>query len=194
MRWRVRMDTSFFRGCMPALVTPVAADGSPAYDHLVRKGRELMTAGMSGVVYCGSMGEWPLLSDAQRQEGVRRLVEAGVPVVVGTGAQSPAEVLRLLELARRAAAGDPEATRLARELDDALHVLSTFDEGPDLVLYYKRLAVLLGDEAYARPVDPGDVLGASQERFVETQLRRCQAWWRAWPGRVDGAAPTPPQA
>jgi hypothetical protein len=45
---------------------------------------------MRGVVYCGSMGEWPLPDDAQRQEGVRRLVEAGVPVVVGTGAQSPA--------------------------------------------------------------------------------------------------------
>ena len=84
------MDTSIFRGCMPALMTPVDADGAPAYDVLVRKGLELMVAGMSGVVYCGSMGEWPLLSDAQRQEGVRRLVEAGVPVVVGTGAQSPA--------------------------------------------------------------------------------------------------------
>ena len=316
------MDTSIFRGCMPALMTPVAADGAPAYDDLVRKGRELMAAGMSGVVYCGSMGEWPLLSDAQRQEGVRRLVESGVPVVVGTGAQSPAaaaahaahaaevgaaglmviprvlsrgtseraqrehiarvldaaaelpaviynspyygyetgpglffelhrdhanlvgfkefggaaalsraaehithaddellllvgvdtqvfhgfvhcgaagaitgvgnclpaEVLRLVELARRAAAGDPEATRLARELDDALHVLSTFDEGPDLVLHYKHLAVLLGDEAYARPVDPNDALGASQARFVEAQLWRFQAWWRAWPGKVDAAA------
>lgn len=41
------------------------------------------------MVYCGSMGDWPLLSDEQRQEGVRRLVQAGVPVVVGTGAQSP---------------------------------------------------------------------------------------------------------
>src|SRR5436190_16258322 len=35
------------------------------------------------------MGDWPLLSDEQRQEGVRRLVDAGIPVVVGTGAQSP---------------------------------------------------------------------------------------------------------
>ena len=41
---------------------------------------------MSAVVYCGSMGDWPLLTEAQRQEGVARLVAAGIPTIVGTGA------------------------------------------------------------------------------------------------------------
>ena len=317
------MDTSIFRGCMPALMTPCDAAGAPDFDALVRKGRELIDAGMSGVVYCGSMGEWPLLSDEQRMEGVGRLVDAGVPVVVGTGAQSPAaaaahathardvgarglmviprvlsrgtspraqrehiarvlgaapdlpaviynspyygyetgpalffelrrehanlvgfkefggaaalsraaehithaddellllvgvdtqvfhgfvrcgaagaitgvgnclptEVLRLVDLCRRAAAGEVEATRLARQLDEALHVLSTFDEGPDLVLYYKHLATLLGDEAYVHPVEPSDRLSASQRRFIEAQLLRFQRWWRDWPGaRPDAKA------
>src|SRR4051812_3475263 len=77
-----------FRGCMPALMTPCSPDRAVDYDALVRKGKELIAAGMRAVVYCGSMGDWPLLTDAQRQEGVRRLVEAGVPVVVGTGAQN----------------------------------------------------------------------------------------------------------
>jgi 1-pyrroline-4-hydroxy-2-carboxylate deaminase len=315
------MDTTIFHGCMPALMTPCDADGAPDYDVLVRTARRLIDAGMSGVVYCGSMGEWPLLGDDRRREGVRRLVEADVPVVVGTGAQSPAaavahaaharevgarglmviprvlsrgtslaaqrdhlgrvlgaapelpaviynspyygfetgpelffelrrehanlvgfkefggaealtraaehithaddellllvgvdtqvvhgfvrcgavgaitgvgnclpaEVLALVALCRRAAAGDPEATRLASELDGALHVLSAFDEGPDLVLYYKHLATLLGDEAYGRPVDPGDALSASQRRFAEAQLARFQAWWRSWPGRSHAA-------
>ncbi len=45
---------------------------------------------MSGVVYCGSMGDWPLLTDDQRRTGVQLLVEAGVPVIVGTGAQNTA--------------------------------------------------------------------------------------------------------
>ena len=49
-----------------------------------------MAAGMNGVVYCGSMGDWPLLTDTQRQEGVKRLVDAGVRVIVGTGAQNTA--------------------------------------------------------------------------------------------------------
>ena len=44
--------------------------------------------------------------------------------------------------------GDSEARRLATELDDALKVLSTFDEGPDLVLYYKYLMVLEGHPEY----------------------------------------------
>lgn len=35
-----------------------------------------------------NMGDWPLLTDEQRQEGVRQLVEAGVRVIVGTGAQN----------------------------------------------------------------------------------------------------------
>ena len=83
------MNASIFRGCIPALMTPCDADRTPNYDGLVRKGQEMMAAGMNGVVYCGSMGDWPLLTDEQRQEGVRRLTEAGVPVVVGTGAQNP---------------------------------------------------------------------------------------------------------
>jgi 1-pyrroline-4-hydroxy-2-carboxylate deaminase len=316
------MDTSIFRGCLTAVMTPCDASGRPDHDALVRRSVELVEAGMRGVVYCGSMGEWPLLSDEQRQEGVRRLTEAGVPVVVGTGAQSPAraadhaaharrvgaqglmviprvlsrgssaraqrdhiagvlgaaeglpavvynspyygyetgpelffdlrrdfpnlvgfkefggaaaltraaehithadeallllvgvdtqvfhgfvrcgavgaitgvgnclpaEVLELVALCRRAAQGDPEATRLARELDDALHVLSTFDEGPDLVLYYKYLATLLGDDAFAHAIDPSDTLGASQKAFAGAQLRRFQSWWRDWPGKGFGAA------
>jgi 1-pyrroline-4-hydroxy-2-carboxylate deaminase len=73
---------------MPALMTPCDAEGRINYDALVRKGRQLIDAGMRAVIYCGSMGDWPLLTDAQRQEGVRRLCEAGVPVIVGTGAQN----------------------------------------------------------------------------------------------------------
>jgi hypothetical protein len=68
------MDNSIFTGCMPALMTPCKADRTPDFDALVRKGKELIAAGMSAVVYCGSMGDWPLLTDAQRMEGVERLV------------------------------------------------------------------------------------------------------------------------
>ena len=78
-----------FRGCMPALMTPCFPDRSIDYDTLVRKAGDLINTGMKAVVYCGSMGDWPLLTDEQRQEGVRRLVAAGIPVVVGTGAQNP---------------------------------------------------------------------------------------------------------
>src|SRR6187549_374103 len=82
-------SSDVFRGCMPALMTPCFPDRTVNYEALVRKARELIEVGMRAVVYCGSMGDWPLLTDEQRQTGVRRLVEAGIPVVVGTGAQSP---------------------------------------------------------------------------------------------------------
>src|SRR5690606_39544848 len=77
------MDTAIFTGVIPALMTPCKADRTPDFDALVRKAGELMAAGMSAVVYCGSMGDWPLLTDAQRMEGVERLVQAGYPVIVG---------------------------------------------------------------------------------------------------------------
>ena len=83
------MNTKIYRGVIPALTTPCDEVGEPNHDALVAKALDLLGRGMSAVVYCGSMGDWPLLTDTQRQAGVARLVEAGVPVVVGTGAQNP---------------------------------------------------------------------------------------------------------
>lgn len=315
-------ESPIFRGCLPALMTPCAADGTPNFDALVATGRSLVAAGMRAVVYCGSMGDWPLLTDAQRRDGVRRLVEAGVPVVVGTGATSPAgaaahaaharevgaaglmviprllsrgtspaaqrahfagvlraagdlpaviynspyygfetkadlffdlrrehpnlvgfkefggpaaltyaaehitsgdpalslmvgvdtqvyhgfvncgavgaitglgnalpkPVLRLVELCEAAARGDAAARRLAAELDAALRVLSTFDEGPDLVLYYKYLMVLEGHTHYTHPLNGTDVLGPSQREFARSQWQLFKSWWRGWPGRGGASA------
>ena len=87
------MKTDIFTGVIPALMTPCTADRQPDFDALVRKAQELVAAGMSAVVYCGSMGDWPLLTDAQRMEGVERLVKAGVPVIVGTGAVNSASAV-----------------------------------------------------------------------------------------------------
>lgn len=309
-------ESRIFRGCMPALMTPCQTDGSPHYDALVSKARELIDLGMRAVVYCGSMGDWPLLTDAQRQEGVRRLVEAGVPVVAGTGAQNtrsavthaahaqevgaaglmliprvlsrgsspaaqkshfsdilkaadrlpaviynspwygfetradlffelrraytnlvgfkefggaealnyaaeqittgdpglslmvgvdtqvfhgfvncgavgaitgvgnalPIPVLKLIALCERAAQGDVEARRLALELDTALAVLSRFDEGPDLVLYYKSLMVLEGNPEYQLHFNRSDQLSESQRCFLHDQWQLFKNWWNQWPG------------
>ncbi|MFO0869208.1 MAG: dihydrodipicolinate synthase family protein [Pirellulales bacterium] len=318
-------DASVFRGGIPALMTPCRRDGTPDFTTLVETAQSLVAAGMRAVVYCGSMGDWPLLSDEQRQEGVRRLVDAGVPVVVGTGAQSPQRaaghaaharavgaaglmviprllsrgtspaaqrahfagvlragaglpaviynspyygfetkadlffdlrrehsnlvgfkefggadsltyaaeqitsgdphlslmvgvdtqvfhgfvrcgavgaitgvgnalpgpVLRLIELCAQAARGDVAARRLASELDDALRVLSTFDEGPDLVLYYKALMVLAGHPAYEYHLNPTDGLSASQREFLVQQWSLFQSWWQHWPGRTAPSAVAP---
>ena len=314
------MTSSIFTGCVPALMTPCNADRTPNFAALVQKGQELTAAGMNAVVYCGSMGDWPLLTDEQRQEGVRQLVEGGVRVIVGTGAQNsaiaaahaahaqqvgahglmviprvlsrgtsptaqrhhfarilaaapdlpaviynspyygfetkadlffdlrrefpalvgfkefggaaslsyaaehitsaddevvlmagvdtqvfhgfvhcgavgaitgignclPEQVLHLVSLCEQAAAGDVEARRLAKELDDALIVLSTYDEGPDLVLFYKYLLVLQGNDNYRLHFNETDQLSASQTGFVEKQLTLFLDWWNRWPGKAYG--------
>ena len=61
------MKAKIFSGVIPALMTPCKDDRTPDFDALVRKAKELIEKGMSAVVYCGSMGDWPLLSDEQRQ-------------------------------------------------------------------------------------------------------------------------------
>lgn len=308
------MDISVFRGVLPALMTPCTGDRQPDYDALVATARDLMAAGMSGVVYCGSMGDWPLLTDAQRMEGVRRLTRAGIPVVVGTGAVNtasavalasharqvgaaglmviprvlsrgtsavaqrnhfrailsaapdipaviynsphygfqtradlffalraehpnlvgfkefggaaamthaaehitsadpdvlllagvdtgvyhgyvncgaagtitgignalPREVLQLVDLCQRATRGDPVARRRALELSEALAVLSSWDEGGDLVLYYKHLMVLQGHDAYRLNLNPDDELSPSQRAWAERQFAQFRSWYQAW--------------
>lgn len=311
------MTKPLFAGTMPALMTPCTADRKPDFDALVRMGRYQIDAGMSAVVYCGSMGDWPLLTDEERMEGVERLVKAGLPVVVGTGAQNtaravaiaahakavgaaglmliprvlsrgssiaaqrahfdavlaagvdlpsviynspyygfetkadlffdlrsrarhlvgfkefgggasltyaaehitsghpeltlmvgvdtqvfhgyvncgatgaitgignvlPKEILHLVELCERAAAGDAVARRHALELDKALAVLSSFDEGADLVLYYKHLMVAVGHPEYALHFNPSDALSAAQTAHVDRALAQFRAWWASWDGR-----------
>lgn len=306
--------SNIFTGCIPALMTPCTPNREPDFDALVKKGHELIEAGMSAVVYCGSMGDWPLLTEAQRQEGVARLVAAGIPTIVGTGAVNskeavshaahaekvgaqglmviprvlsrgasptaqkahfsailkaapslpsviynspyygfatradlffelrrefpnligfkefggaadmryaaefitsqddsvtlmagvdtqvfhgfvncnatgaitgignalPKEVLLLVDLSKKAAAGDAKARRLAQELSSALEVLSSFDEGTDLVLYYKYLMVLNGDKEYTLHFNETDALSESQRKYVETQYELFRTWYRNW--------------
>ncbi len=312
------MNGQVFRGCIPALMTPCTSERTPNYDALVSKAQELTTLGMNAVVYCGSMGDWPLLTNEQRMEGVSRLVKAGIEVIVGTGAQNtaiavehaahaqqvgahglmliprvlsrgtspaaqrnhfadilsaapdlpaviynspyygfetkadlffnlrsefpnlvgfkefggadalsyaseqithaedeivlmagvdtqvyhgfvhcgavgaitgignclPKEVLTLIHLCQLAAEGDPDARRLARELEEALIVLSTYDEGPDLVLYYKYLLELQGDNNYKLHFNSTDKLSDSQRGFVEKQFALFQNWWNQWSGKT----------
>jgi dihydrodipicolinate synthase/N-acetylneuraminate lyase len=310
-----------FEGCIPALMTPCDAQGKINYDALVETAQSLIEQGMRGVVYCGSMGDWPLLTDDQRMEGISRLVKAGIPTVVGTGAQNttiaaahaaharevgadglmviprvlsrgsspaaqvhhfsavltaggdlpaviynspyygfetkadlffslrekfsslvgfkefggatslsyaaenitsiddslilmagvdtqvfhgfvncgatgaitgvgnalPKEILRFIELCESVAQGNPDDRRLALELSEALTVLSTFDEGPDLVLYYKELMVLEGHPAYQHQIHPYDQLSPSQKQHLHQQHTLFRNWWSNWQGKKGTA-------
>ena len=60
--------------------------------------------------------------------------------------------------------------------------LSKFDEGPDLVLFYKYLLTLSGENGYALHFNPDDELSASQKDLACTQLELFKVWWDNWPG------------
>ncbi len=119
--------------------------------------------------------------DTQVLHGIVRCGAVGA--ITGVGNALPKEVLRLLELCHQAAGGDPKARRLAEELNEALGVLSKYDEGPDLVLYYKHLMVLEGNPEYEHHFNPTDALSTSQKAFLETQWRQFRSWWNKWEGK-----------
>ena len=102
--------------------------------------------------------------------------------ITGVGNALPKEILHLVKLCERAAGGDHEALRLAQELDNALAVLSSYDEGPDLVLYYKQLMVLEGNAEYAHQLNATDKLSPTQNAQLESQWRQFRNWWDSWPG------------
>ena len=66
------------------------------------------------------------------------------------------------------------------ELESALAVLSSFDEGPDLVLYYKYLMVLNGEKAYKLHFNPTDKLSESQRKYAESQYSLFKNWYLDW--------------
>jgi 4-hydroxy-tetrahydrodipicolinate synthase len=79
-----------------------------------------------------------------------------------------------------AANGDAMARHRAQELSEAFEVLSTYDEGADLVLYYKYLMVLEGNPEYALHFNPTDALSPSQAGFAKAQLQQFKAWYAKW--------------
>jgi dihydrodipicolinate synthase/N-acetylneuraminate lyase len=108
--------------------------------------------------------------------------------ITGIGNVLPREVLHLVALSQAAAKGDADARQRAHELDEALAVLSSFDEGPDLVLYYKHMMVLNGDAEYTLHFNESDKLTDSQRGYAEAQLTLFQDWYANWsklPGAVS---------
>jgi 4-hydroxy-tetrahydrodipicolinate synthase len=103
-----------------------------------------------------------------------------VGAITGIGNVLPREVLLLESLCRQAAAGDAKARARALALDQALGVLSSFDEGVDLVLYYKHLMVLEGHTEYTHHLNPTDSLTPGQKRYAEQQLALFKTWYRQW--------------
>ncbi|WP_291279961.1 4-hydroxy-tetrahydrodipicolinate synthase [Galactobacter sp.] len=94
-------------GVLTALVTPFSADGSVDHATLSKVVERSISAGVDGVVACGSTGEVGALTAAEREAVVSTVVTAAagrVPVIAQTGATSTAEAIRLSKAAEAAGA------------------------------------------------------------------------------------------
>ena len=98
----------------------------------------------------------------------------------------PVEVLNLVRLSQAAAKGNAIARLRAQELEASLAVLSKFDEGTDLVLFFKYLMVLNGDTEYTLHFNETDVLSDSQMGFAKAQLELFRTWYAEW-SKLPGA-------
>ncbi len=89
-------------------------------------------------------------------------------------------------------AGQRASHRGRHEAADArLAVLSSFDEGPDLVLYYKHMMVLEGSPEYGLHFNASDELTANQKHHCETQLAQFKRWYADWSTPLNWAASPP---
>ena len=91
--------------------------------------------------------------------------------ITGIGNILPQQILQLVSLYEQAARGDAVAHILALELENALSVLSSFDEGTDLVLFYKYLMVLEGNPESELHFNASYVLTDSQKSYAANQLQ-----------------------
>ena len=96
-----------FTGVGTALVTPFTLSGEVDEAAVRRLGRRQIDAGISFLVPCGTTGENPTLTDAERVRMVEILVDEAhgkVPVLAGAGGYDTREVIHLAALMKRAGA------------------------------------------------------------------------------------------
>ena len=100
-------NQNVFRGSMPALISPMTADGEVDRDAFQRFVNWQVEQGSHGLVPVGTTGESPTLAHEEHKLLVRLCVEAAdgrVPVMAGAGSNSTREALALAEDAERSGA------------------------------------------------------------------------------------------
>ncbi len=100
------MDKKLLQGAHTALITPMK-DGAVSYTDLESLVNAQLSAGISGVIPCGTTGESPTLSDNEHLQVIKSTLEivgGQIPVIAGTGANSTQEALDLTKKADTAGA------------------------------------------------------------------------------------------
>lgn len=96
-----------FGKVITAMATPFAADGSLDVAGARALAEHLVANGSDGIVVCGSTGESPTLSTAEKRELIATVVDAvgsRADVIAGTGTYDTAESIELSRMAAEAGA------------------------------------------------------------------------------------------
>lgn len=91
-------------GLWPALFTPVAEDGNPAFAQLEALTELLIDQRLDGLYILGSTGQGVLFTEAQRKEVAEKVIQTAagrVPVMVQVGSMTTAESVRLAQHAEQ---------------------------------------------------------------------------------------------
>ncbi|MDO8933691.1 MAG: dihydrodipicolinate synthase family protein, partial [Rhodocyclaceae bacterium] len=95
------------QGSIPAIVTPMHADGSLDLPRLRKLVDWHVAEGSDGIVVVGTTGESPTVDFDEHCELIRTVVAQAakrIPVIAGTGANSTAEAVELARFAKEAGA------------------------------------------------------------------------------------------
>ncbi|MBQ4107361.1 MAG: dihydrodipicolinate synthase family protein [Lentisphaeria bacterium] len=128
------MSKIHFRGIMPALITPLTADGKVNAAAVKALMDDNYAKGVTGFYVTGGTGEGPLLSAAQRKAMVEAAIEANAgrgKIIVHTGSINADEAMDLTVHADRAGADGISS------VPPSFYFRYTLEETVD---YYKKLA------------------------------------------------------
>ena len=139
------MPPAPFGRVIPAMVTPMKADGSMDFQAAADLARRLVADGADGILVNGTTGESPVTHMDEKVNLVRVVREAvDVPVISGAGSNDTAHTVRMVEMIQEAGA-------------DALLVVMPYYSRPSqdgVVAHYRSVC-----ESADRPVILYDVPG-----------------------------------
>ncbi len=99
------LDSAPFGRILPAMVTPMKADGSVDFEAAQQLAKYLVADGADGLVVNGTTGESPTTHMDEKVELVRAVKEVvDVPVISGAGSNDTAHTVRMVEQTQEAGA------------------------------------------------------------------------------------------
>ena len=141
------MKNLWITGLVPAVFTPMGADGSLNLDNVRQIVDQLIGDGVAGLYVCGSTGEGPSLSAEERckvAEAYVRATAGRIPVIVQVGHNSLSQARRLAEHAQfigaDAISAVPPSYFKLTSLEVLIDCLAEIVAGaPELPFYYYHI-------------------------------------------------------